>query len=215
MGVRAREKLKGSGVWWVFVHHEGRRTSRRVGDQDAAEEVARQIQARLTLGKDALPTRRKRAPTLAVYFERIKNNYLKTATRPRTLESYQGNFNLHLLPRLGSKPIDEITKEDVRKLIAVLVDAGKAKMAIRLIVAQLCAVLNHAIEDELIMRNPAARCTKFYAGAPGTEEIQPLTAEEVGLFLKAVSNSRGYFVATTGIERQDAEDQDDGFRVSE
>ena len=51
MGVRIREKPKDSGVWWVFIHHEGRRTSRRVGDQEAAEEVARQIQARLTLGR--------------------------------------------------------------------------------------------------------------------------------------------------------------------
>ena len=189
MGVRTREKPKDSGVWWVFIHHEGRRTSRRVGNQEAAEEAARQIQARLTLGQDALPARRKRVPTLAVYFERIKKNYLKTATRPRTLESYQTNFDLHILPSLGSRHLDEITKEDVRNRIAALVDTGKAKTTIRIIVAELCAVLNHAVEDELIVRNPAAKCSKFYAQAPvRNEEIQPLNPEEVGLFLKAVAS---------------------------
>ena len=56
MGVKIREKRPGSGEFWVFVSYQGKRTSRKVGDRGAAEQVARQIQARLTLGKDALGT---------------------------------------------------------------------------------------------------------------------------------------------------------------
>lgn len=33
MGVRVREKPKGSGVWWVFVNHQHRRKARKVGDR--------------------------------------------------------------------------------------------------------------------------------------------------------------------------------------
>ena len=98
MGVRIREKPKDSGVWWVFIHHEGRRTSRRVGDQEAAEEAARQIQARLTLGKDALPAQRKRAPTLKVYFQGFRETYLETAVRHSTRQSYKENFKNHIIP---------------------------------------------------------------------------------------------------------------------
>ncbi len=127
----------------------------------AAEEVARQIQARLTLGKDALPKAKTKLPTLEEYYEQIKKSYLKTATRVRTQVSYESSFNLHILPKLGAKRLDEISKSDMRNLIASLVDKDLARPSIRIIIAELCAVLNHAVEDELIASNPAARCSKF------------------------------------------------------
>ncbi len=65
MGVTIREKIKGSDVWWVFVAHKGRRTSRKVGDRKAAREAARKIEARLILGKRAFHEEAKLpAPTL-------------------------------------------------------------------------------------------------------------------------------------------------------
>ena len=50
MGVRVRQKVKGKGnPWWVFISHNGKRTSRKVGDKKAAEEVASTIRAKLQL----------------------------------------------------------------------------------------------------------------------------------------------------------------------
>ena len=38
MGVRVRQKVKGKGnPWWVFISHNGKRTSRKVGDKKYAE----------------------------------------------------------------------------------------------------------------------------------------------------------------------------------
>ena len=52
MGVRVRQKVKGKGnPWWVFITHNGKRTSRKVGDKKAAEVVASTIRAKLQLGK--------------------------------------------------------------------------------------------------------------------------------------------------------------------
>ena len=52
MGVTVRQKIPGKGnPWWVFVAHNNKRTSRMVGDKEAAEEVASKIQARLALGR--------------------------------------------------------------------------------------------------------------------------------------------------------------------
>ena len=39
MGVKVREKIKGSGVWWVFVNHNRQRISKRVGSKKAALQV--------------------------------------------------------------------------------------------------------------------------------------------------------------------------------
>src|ERR1051325_7118132 len=51
MGVKLREKPKGSGIWWVFVNDNRRRTSRKIGTKKAAEKVLPVIQAQLTLGQ--------------------------------------------------------------------------------------------------------------------------------------------------------------------
>ena len=50
MGVKVREKPKGSGGWWIFIDHEGKRKSKKVGSEDAAMEVAKKIETRLVLG---------------------------------------------------------------------------------------------------------------------------------------------------------------------
>ena len=44
MGVVIREKITKSGVYWVFINHLGRRSSKRVGTRRNAEKVAEQIE---------------------------------------------------------------------------------------------------------------------------------------------------------------------------
>ena len=51
MGVKVREKVPDSRVYWIFVNHHGRRTSRQVGSKKAAEQAKQQIEAKLTLGQ--------------------------------------------------------------------------------------------------------------------------------------------------------------------
>ena len=51
MGVKVREKPKGSGVWWVFIHHSTIRKSKRIGDERTARVVAKKIHAKLVLGE--------------------------------------------------------------------------------------------------------------------------------------------------------------------
>ena len=49
MGVKVREKPKNSGVWWVFINHQGRRKAKKIGNKRAADEVAKKIEAKLAL----------------------------------------------------------------------------------------------------------------------------------------------------------------------
>jgi integrase len=51
MGVKVREKKKGSGVWWIFIDHQGRRKAKKVGkDKKVAENIAKKVEAKLALG---------------------------------------------------------------------------------------------------------------------------------------------------------------------
>ena len=134
--------------------------------------------------------KQQKVPLLEQYYHHIKRTYLETATRWTTQRAYETSFK-HILPALGTKPIDEITKTDVRNLIASLVKKGQAKASIQICVSHLRSVLSHAVNDELLLRNPALKCSRYYEQAPVRhEEIQPLNPEEVGLFLTTVLNSR-------------------------
>jgi hypothetical protein len=67
MGVAVREKVKGSGVYWIFVNHNGKRTSKKVGDEDTAKEVAGKIQAKITLGDFNIENQQESCPTFKEY----------------------------------------------------------------------------------------------------------------------------------------------------
>ncbi len=47
--ISVREKIKGSGCWWVFVNYEGKRTSKKIGSKGDSQIVAREIKKRLFL----------------------------------------------------------------------------------------------------------------------------------------------------------------------
>ena len=185
MGVTVREKIQGSNEWWVFIAHQGRRTSRKVGDRKAAREAARKIQARLTLGKGAFPDVKTKppAPTLQQYFKTFERAYRATL-KPKTWACYEGNMRVHALPKLGSLCLDEVTRPKMKEFVAELVEKGLARDTIRLILAVLGIVYNQAVEDKVVSENPAQRLGTFYRQAPVKhEEITPLTERESLLFL--------------------------------
>ena len=66
MGVKVRQKKIGRGQpWWVFISHNGKRTSRKIGDRRAAVAVARKIEAKLALGEFSI-NEKKEKPILGL-----------------------------------------------------------------------------------------------------------------------------------------------------
>jgi len=187
MGVTIRQKTKGR-AWWVFVSYKGRRTSKRVGTRRNAEKVAEHIEAKIKLGQSFSTQQQEKqasVPTLEAYYQKLKETYLATAVRETTRMSYETSFSCHILPAFGQLRLDQITRSQVKAFVARLVAKRLSRATIRIIIAQLCALLNHALEDELIATNPATRMTKYYKQAPVVhDEIQPLTEDEVRLFFR-------------------------------
>jgi hypothetical protein len=103
MGVKVREKVKGSGIYWVFIDHNGKRASKCVGSQKAADKVREIIEARIKLGQTFLPEEPKAVPTLKEYYDKFSETYMVTSVSESTRISYAGSFRLHILPALGTK----------------------------------------------------------------------------------------------------------------
>ncbi len=195
MGVRIRERFPGQ--WWIFVTHKGNRTAKPVGDLETAQEAQRIISQQLALGLFQFPKREARhkeppKPTVREYWEQFKETYLKTAVQESTANGYETNFKLHVLPGLGDLRLDEVTDQRMEEFVADLVVNKKfAKATIQKVLQQISGLFSRAIKHGHITRNPASRLGDLYSQAPTKhEKIEPLTVEEVPLFLTAVQNDR-------------------------
>ena len=80
MGVSVREKQKGSGDFYVFVRHQGERSSQRIGSQEDAEAVAQAVRAEMARGTfdlagmkvTAKKEEKESVPTLDEYYKRFQ-----------------------------------------------------------------------------------------------------------------------------------------------
>ena len=216
MGVRVRQR---NGAWWVFVNYKGRRKAKRVGDRKAAELVATKLRAKLADG-DTTPLDPPQLPpapapvlTLADYAETWLKQHSAPGCKFSTHRVYETNLRRHILPVLGSKPLNEITRADCRALIAACREpkpqpqpvegdsqqpkrkAGRtathgalSPKSIENICRTLSSILSLAVDDGLIPANPAFRLGKFYRQAAFPRiEIRPFTREEAQKFLTAAS----------------------------
>ncbi len=184
MGVKIRERKP--GIWWVFVNYKGNRAAKCAGSYETAVAAQEYFERQIACKLYQPPKReeKKRIPTLQNYFTKFKDSYLKTAVRDSTAERYDQCFKHHILPLLGDLALDRITKEKVKELIAETVKKNLARHTIRNVVACLCSVLSHAIDDGIITHNPAVKLGKYFKQARVVhDKIEPLTADEVPNFL--------------------------------
>jgi len=179
MGVRVREKIQGSNVWWVFINHKGWRKAKKCGPKKLADKVRDVIEANIKLGNPPMGEEEKPVMTLAQYYRTFKNNYLDTAVVKQTRLGYENSFKNHLLPFLGKFPIDGIPRIKVKELVSRLVKKGYTKGTIAVTITNLGAVINHAIEDELAEKNPALRLSRYYSTASKKYDVEPLSESEV------------------------------------
>ena len=116
-------------------------------------------------------------PTLSEYSER----WLSTRTvkgrplAPRTRDTYRNSLDRWIVPLLGDRHLHELTPAVVRVWHAD-VSGQTGPTAVRQAYALLRAILNTAVDDEVLRRNP---CRLRGAGQSTSPERPLLTAEQV------------------------------------
>ena len=168
MGVKIKERPEGSGIWWIFIDHKGKRKAKKIGkNKRLALEAAKKIEAKLTLGDFNLDEGSSKIPTLKEYVDGWTNNigekkdgwYDKVAVlslKNSTYRSYRLIIDYHLIPAIGSKRLDEISSGMISDLISQKVKSGLRSGTAKNIKNCLSAILRNAIEpDKLITVNSA------------------------------------------------------------
>lgn len=96
--------------------------------------------------------------------------------RPRTVTLYESMLRRHLLPTFGNVPVSEITYAKVREWRRARLDAGLGAVTVAKTYRLLQAIMNTAVEDELVRRNP---CRIKGAGAERSPERPVASIAEV------------------------------------
>lgn len=177
MSVTVREKTP--GIWWVFIHHDGKRTSRKVGDKRTAVMVAEKIRARLILGDFKI------GPEKTYLFKDYADRWIGTVVpavgKRSTVLNYTSALKQHVLPVFQDTNVKDISRVMVREFIM-----KKAKRygagTIRTIRTAISGPLSIALDEEVIQVNPAQRLGRVTRDR--MKDIpDPLTREELTLFL--------------------------------
>ncbi|WP_242454080.1 tyrosine-type recombinase/integrase [Bailinhaonella thermotolerans] len=121
-----------------------------------------------------------------VRFETFAQDWVneRAGLRPRTVQLYKGLLRLHLLPTFADKTIAEINVGGVRKWRTRLLDAGTGPVTVAKAYRLLKAILNTAVDDGLIPRNP---CRIKGAGKEESPERPVLTLAQVFALADAIA----------------------------
>ncbi len=176
--------------WLADYRLAGKRIRRCFHTREEAERAV--ARADLLSGKRDGPAGALLASTLSAY----SGEWLRRAQgrlAPKTLRSYEQLLRVHVLPALGHRPLRELTRASLRELLAQKVEAKLSRNTVRLIHAAVRALLSEAVDEEILIANPAAGLGRVYGLASRRarqHELRALTAEETGQLLRALTARR-------------------------
>lgn len=198
MAVKLRERPKG---WYVLIDWRGQRKAKFFGaDKKAAKGFADKLAARLKWAEQsgepiALSQPDQAMPTVKAYLTEWLTVYAKAHCKASTATDYGHAVKGHLVPALGDRLLHEVTRGDIKRLIATLIAKGRKKQTIHNILTPLKEAFHHAVDDGLVSVNPVSSMGRLVATREGADShISPLSADEVKAFLtKAKDTAPCYY----------------------
>ncbi len=152
------------------------------------------------------------SPTLGSYVTTEWLPAMRGRLKASTLDSYRRNLELHVLPTLGSHPLDGLSARLLNSLYGQLLEDGRrngtgglSATTVRYIHVIIHGVLADAVDLDLIFENPAAKAKPPRASSGLMHEMRVWNATELQHFLMAVRREPLYaafhLAALTGMRR--------------
>jgi integrase len=177
---------------WVVDYRDGagiRRWTTCQTRRDAEQVLAERVRATGQHSRPAVD------PNISVaqYAERwlsIASSGLKRGT----VHSYDGALKRHILPILGHTKLRKLHRMQIKDLLVLKLGSGLARGTVAFVHATLRAMLSAAVDDCIIVANPANKLgRKLRLGVSrGTlqEQTKAFTREQLNLFLETAKRSR-------------------------
>ncbi|MGB4504765.1 MAG: tyrosine-type recombinase/integrase [Syntrophaceticus sp.] len=151
--------------------------------------------------------------TLSDWLDTWLDVYKKDNLRPSTYNSYKMVIRVYLKPRLGRIPIKDLQTHQIQQVLNWLYKegrqvkkgeppAGLSRRTVELTRTVIKAALDKAVEDNLILKNPAKGTT---LPKEKRKKVKPFTREDALRFLESVKDDRlyaiYYLMFSTGLRR--------------
>lgn len=191
MGVKVREKNKGSGIWWIFIDHRGRRKAKKIGkNKKLALKVAREFEAKLVLGELKLEQEAAdNFPTFDDYAVIFRDVLIPATCKASTASDYNGLMKNHILPKFKNMRVDEIKKMAIKSFLMKKYNKGYNKSTVTHMKNVISGILNLAVDDEVIPVNPAHDIGKIFKKEDSSKDsIDPLNQDELAILLDTFKN---------------------------
>lgn len=163
-GLGIRIRASGSKTYCVIYKLHGRRRPYTLGPYHAlsleeARKRARAIRAEVANGGDpaADKRRRLRAPTVAKVIE-FFFEHGADELRPSTVRNYRQQADRFILPALGNRKIEDVSRRDVNDLRRAM---SATPLQANRVIAFLSRIFTFAMQEEVCETNPAARANKY------------------------------------------------------
>lgn len=122
-----------------------------------------------------------------MYFEDKKGEL-----KDRTIKNKRYMMDVHIIPYLGKKKMNEIKPSDIIQWQNLIREKGFSETYLRMIQNQLTALFTHASTIYSLASNPCKKVKKM--GKSDADELNFWTKEEYDQFISTVDESDRYFV---------------------
>lgn len=179
-----------------------RRTSVYARTQAECRAKQREVERRLALGQPVKDS----TQTVGGFVEDwIAKSLAASDRRQSTKENYATIARKHLVPTIGQQQLDKLRPSDVEALLLSKRESGLSPSTVRTIYTVLCAALDVAVRDKLVVHNVAAAVKR-----PTVErrEAAYLTAAQAQQLIEATREDRLFplyaLMLGTGLRRGEA-----------
>jgi len=191
MGVTVREKTKGSGIYWIFIRHNGIRKSQKIGTKKQADTIADIVRGQLAKNKlGILDKKPDPGPTFNNIAEHWLDLVVKIECRITTYNRYKSMLRMYVNPVIGKSPIKEVTRSQVKSMLRSMVRKGLSRSSVEAAKNCVSGVCEFAIDEDIleINGNPARGAMKNVGCGKKNErkEIDIFLSQEVELILSTV-----------------------------
>lgn len=193
MSVVVREKKQGSGTWWLFINHHGKRKSKKIGtDKFEAVRLAKILEGRLAAGDLQLDDINQTAKSFSFYCQRWLTVTVPIEVKPTTKICYDSLYRCHLKTApFFSKPVNKITRGQIKTYLLEKMKTRSwstckhIKNAISLSFAE-------AIDDEVVVVNPCIGIKIKRKKDDVTQLAAPYTPDQIESLLNHLKGTKQY-----------------------
>ncbi len=192
---QAREKARELSA----LYQSGIKNLREYLEQKQAEELQKELdeQLRMNQEREALANAAMRTLCVRSLFERWCSTELQPSLRADGKRNgrkdggayVRAQFERHVFPTIGERPVRDIRKNDLLEIIDIQKSKGQLRTA-SILLSDLRQMMSFALDRELIDVNPLANLKKARIVGVAVERDRALSVEEISLLAQALPQAQ-------------------------